>query len=270
MTVSVIVPTRNSARTLEACLRSIRAQHHRRIELIVVDNDSHDETAGIARRLADRLEICGPERSAQRNRGAEVSTGDHVLFIDADMQLEPTVVSECLRTLTRTGAPAVIIPETSIGVGFWAQCRALERSCYHGDDAVEAARFFPRATFEAAGGYDVQIVGWEDWEFSDRIAAGKSLPRAEAWILHDEGHMRLGPHLAKKRYYGRDLLVYLRTRPPITRRRSVIVRSAYLGNWRLLLRYPVLTAGMFFLKAAEAVALGTGLVAYWWRERRRR
>ena len=71
--VSVVVPTRNAARTLDACLRSIRSQTYGRVELVVVDNHSLDATPEIARRYVDAFETSGPERSAQRNRGASVS-----------------------------------------------------------------------------------------------------------------------------------------------------------------------------------------------------
>src|ERR1022692_3040386 len=50
--VSLIVTTKNSERTLEACLRSARAQAYAPIEIIVVDNRSTDATPQIAHRLA--------------------------------------------------------------------------------------------------------------------------------------------------------------------------------------------------------------------------
>ena len=51
--VSVIVTTKNSARTLDRCLAGIREQTHPRLELIVVDNSSTDDTFAIAQRHAE-------------------------------------------------------------------------------------------------------------------------------------------------------------------------------------------------------------------------
>ena len=71
--VSVIIPTRDSDRTLESCLSSIRAQSYAPIEIIVVDNHSTDRTLRIAISHCDVVETFGPERSAQRNRGANLA-----------------------------------------------------------------------------------------------------------------------------------------------------------------------------------------------------
>ncbi len=73
-----------------------------------------------------------------------------LLFIDADMTLGPQLIDECLSVATKSGARGVIIPEISVGEGFLARCRALEQSCYAGDDAIEAARFYTRSAFEAS------------------------------------------------------------------------------------------------------------------------
>jgi len=51
--VSVVVPTKDVGRTIRRCLESIRAQDHRELELIVVDNFSGDATFGVAQELAD-------------------------------------------------------------------------------------------------------------------------------------------------------------------------------------------------------------------------
>lgn len=91
--VSVVVPTRNAERTLRACLESVRAQDHQDVQVVVVDNRSTDRTPEIARSLSDVVEQAGPERSAQRNRGIAVSTGDWVMWVDADMVLGLTCVS---------------------------------------------------------------------------------------------------------------------------------------------------------------------------------
>ena len=91
--VSVVVPTRNNRRTIEACLQSVRAQTYSAIELITVDNSSTDGTDEISRRIADVATTAGPERSAQRNLGFELARGEWVLWLDSDMVLPPTAVA---------------------------------------------------------------------------------------------------------------------------------------------------------------------------------
>lgn len=255
--VSVVVPTRNSARTLERCLRSIREQAAVEIELLVVDNDSHDATVAIARRYADTLLRAGPERSAQRNAGARAACGEYLLFVDSDMLLEPGVVGDCLRV--GNAADVVVIPETSFGHGFWARCRALERSCYAGDDTVEAGRFFPRELFESCGGYDESLSAGEDWDLHARcLDAGARVARVHAAIHHDEGDLRLRGQLAKKFYYGRELRRYRAKQPDRARAQLRLLRPAYIRHRRRLVREPVALVGMSLMKLAEALAGAAG------------
>jgi glycosyltransferase involved in cell wall biosynthesis len=263
-TVSVIVPTRDSARTLEACVDSIRSQLYRPIELVVVDNQSSDNTREIASRYADIVENSGPERSAQRNRGAQLAHGEYLLFVDSDMTLSPHVIGECFDAIHISGAPGVIIPETSIGNGFLARCRELERSCYIGDNVIEGARFFPRKEFERVGGYDEQLHAMEDWDLSLRIAAGRQLARVESYITHDEGDLRLGSMLAKKRYYAASSLQYWRKHGrPTLGQANLIFRPAFFRNWRRLMRHPVLTFGFLTIKTLESGAGVLGLLDAW-------
>lgn len=140
--VSVIVPTYNSAEYLDTCLKSIKAQTYPNIELIVVDEQSSDGTPKIARKYTDKLYFGATERSAKRNYGAKIARGGFLLFIDSDQELSPQIVEECVREVESSKCQAIVIPEVSIGEGFWARCKALERSCYPLDDSVVAARFF--------------------------------------------------------------------------------------------------------------------------------
>lgn len=205
MTVTVVVPTRNSARTLEACLASIRAQTGTAVELIVVDNESTDDTAAIAAAHAHRFETRGPERSAQRNYGARLGTGRLVAFIDSDMVLEPGLLAEASAAFTGDAAlGALIVNEDAIGEGWLVPCRKLEKCLARGDATVEAARIFRREAFDQAGGFAEHLIACEDWDLADRVVAdGWRTGRLLAAVRHDEGRITLRGCFAKKRYYGK-------------------------------------------------------------------
>jgi len=262
--VSVIVPTKNSTATLGACLRSIRAQTHPAIELIVVDNHSTDGTMTIARGFTDRVYTYGPERSSQRNFGAAQASGDHLLFIDSDMVLAPDVVRQCVEKCANDpGTVAVVIPEESFGIGFWAQCKRLERSFYVDVNWMEAARFFRREVFVRAGGYDESMVSGEDWDLSQRIERTGALARIPARILHDEGCPSLGSIVRKKLYYARWFSVYARQQAhanSVSRQTAVLARyGLFFRNPARLFSRPALGIGMLFMKTIE---FGMGAVGY--------
>jgi glycosyltransferase involved in cell wall biosynthesis len=261
--VSVIVPTRNSGGTLDAALRSVKEQTHPRTELIVVDNASTDGTGEIARRYTEAVYTHGPERSAQRNFGGAKATGAYLLMLDSDMILEPTVIAGCVEAQRATDAAAVVVPERTVGEGFWTAVRALERSCYVGDDDIEAARFFARDAYLRYSGYDETLSAGEDWDLPARMrSAGESVVRADGvWVLHDEGRVRLVTHLRKKFYYGRTIGGYARKHKSLARRQFRLIRPAFVRNWKRLARHPVLAISMIVLKWAELVAGAAGLVA---------
>ncbi len=259
--VSVIVTTRNSERTLDACLASIRSQLYRPIQLIVVDHESTDKTVQIAREYSQMVDSHGPERSAQRNRGAHLAHGDYLLFIDSDMKLSPGVVTECIAAISTNGAPAVVIPEISFGEGFLAKCRSLERSCYLGDDTIEGARFFTRNAFVMVGGFDETLTGPEDWDLSIRVAGSASLPRTTSQIWHDEGRIKVGAVMAKKRYYAASWASYVHKHPRrALGQANLIFRPAFRRHWRRLARHPILTLGFLSLKGIETVAAVWGVM----------
>lgn len=260
--VSVIVPTRNSARTLAACLASVRAQAGVPVELIVVDNGSTDGTLDLARAVADRVEPFGPERSAQRNAGARLATGDVLAFVDSDMVLPPDAMASCAAAIA-AGAAGAVMPEESFGVGFWAACKRVERACYEGVPWMEAARAFRRDAFERAGGYDETMDAGEDWDLSARVASFGPIARVAARVRHDEGRLTLWRAVSKKWAYGRRFRAYAeRPAHAAARARQTGIRARYglfARRADLLAAHPAAFAGMLLMKTAEFAAARLGL-----------
>lgn len=260
--VSVIVPTRNSAATLQVCLASIRNQKYSEIELIVVDRDSTDCTAKIAAEYADMILHQGPERSAQRNYGVEKAHGSIVAIVDSDMILTPTVISTCVAKMTDPLVGGVIIPEESFGKGFWAQCKRLERSFYIGVDAIEAARVFRRDLYLQLGGYDTSMVSGEDWDLSRRVQKVATITRVHACIRHNEGDLRLVRTLKKKYYYARLAKPFLRKNAigsNFTAAEGPLYRyKLFFSKPTKLFHNPVVGAGMLLMKTCEYAAGAAG------------
>lgn len=263
--VSVIVTTKNNHATIEACLHSIAMQTYANLELIVVDNNSTDDTAQVARHYTPSVYTKGPERSAQRNYAVQKAKGTYVLIIDSDMELQADVVAACVTAVQENlNAQAVIIPEESFGVGFWAQCKKLERSFYVGVDAIEAARFFEKRTYERVGGYNENMTGGEDWDLTRRMRTVTKIARAQALILHNEGHLYFGRTARKMYYYAQHAAAYFAENPTP----SVLKDSAGpLARYKLffskpltLIRHPIIGTGMLVLKTTEYISGGLGLM----------
>ncbi|MEI8051602.1 MAG: glycosyltransferase family 2 protein [Actinomycetes bacterium] len=115
-TVTIVVPAFGVERWIAGCVASIQRQEID-LEIIVVDDASPDDSATIARQLAERdsrLSVISNHRTkgvgGARNSGLEVARGHWVLFLDGDDELEPGA----LRTLV---AAAEHYPEASAAFG---------------------------------------------------------------------------------------------------------------------------------------------------------
>ena len=86
MPVSVIIPCRNGANTVAAAVRSALAQSEPPLEVIVVDDQSADDTAAVAAKEGARVIRNETRRNAggSRNGGMAVAKGDLIAFLDSD------------------------------------------------------------------------------------------------------------------------------------------------------------------------------------------
>jgi GT2 family glycosyltransferase len=212
----------------------------------------------IAERLADRLVVSGPERSAQRNTGVGIATGEFLVFVDGDMIVAPEVATEIVEAFQREAAhPSLVIPLRCTGDNFWARCRALEKDLYIGDPDMEAARAYRRRAFVQVGGYDEELSAGEDWDLSERVAdRADPIGRVQAGLVHDEGRVALRALLAKKFYYGRTLRRYVHKHPRLAVRK--LFRVALIRNFRVLIKRPILGSGLLLMKLLEFVAALAG------------
>lgn len=109
MLISVIIPARNAARTLARAVESLIATRYDPLEIVVVVDDSTDDTLAVAEELAERhdgrvlaLTHPLPARrgvSAMRNHGIAQSRGDLVAFLDADDVVLPNRFTDAVRAL---------------------------------------------------------------------------------------------------------------------------------------------------------------------------
>jgi glycosyltransferase involved in cell wall biosynthesis len=256
--VSVIVPTKNSARFLRRCLESVRAQTYPDIEVIIVDNGSTDETWRIATELADTVVPGGPERSAQVNQGAALARGEWVYRVDSDFELEPAVVAECV-TLARAGHDAIVVHNSpDISAGRLARIRRFEVDMYKFNLDHSAARFVDSALFHRIGGYDEAITAGEDYDFQNRLTrAGARFAFADAEAIHLDEPTRLTPQLLKYYAYGKDVRRFKRANPET--RQFAFARPVYLLNWRRFRDQPVLGAQFV---AYHLLKFGAGGIGY--------
>ena len=256
---SVVVPTRNSIRTIRECLLSIRAQDVAGIELIVVDNFSDDGTWAVARELADIALQSGPERSAQRNAGIAHSRADWILWVDSDMVLPTDCVRVALATADGAGASAVALPEVTVGAGYLSACRALERSCYVDDETLHNPRLMRRDLLDELDGFDERMSGPEDTSLRHQLrAAGVEVVLAPIRVVHDEGRLTLLDVLQKRVYYGRSLRTFAQAHPGALREQGLGTLRAFWRQRRRLLADPPHAIGMLGMRAAEAAAYAVG------------
>jgi glycosyltransferase involved in cell wall biosynthesis len=180
MQLSFIVPAYNEEGLLDACLQSIdySVKHLRdsgeviNAEIIVVDNNSTDATAEIARR-AGAIVVFEPvnQISRARNAGAKVASGDWLIFIDADSQLNRELLCEVihgLKTNRYMGFGSIIAID---GLPFWGRMLAQFWSWLSTTFSWAAGAFVvcEKQAFRTLGGFSTELYAAEEVEFSQRI-----------------------------------------------------------------------------------------------------
>lgn len=151
--ISIIIPVLNESANLQQCLTSI--PHDPRVEVIISDGGSTDESTEIANRYGAKVIHSQRGRASQMNAGARNASGDVLLFLHADTRL-PSVAAKSIRTAVESGfamgcferafdSDHSLLRHTSR----WAGWRAKHFFLVYGDQAI----FIQRHLFESLKGY---------------------------------------------------------------------------------------------------------------------
>jgi glycosyltransferase involved in cell wall biosynthesis len=192
--VSVVVPVRNEALVIRRTLLQLLEQDYpaNRFEIIVLDGESTDDTAGIVRDLQGQHSnirlLANPKQwsSAGRNIGVQASRGDYLVIVDGHCNLaNPHYLTDLATTFVRTGADCVGRPQPLDAPGMSLRQRAIAaaRTSWLGHHPASylyasgeqyvppqsVAVAYRSSVFAKIGLFDESFDACEDVEFNHRV-----------------------------------------------------------------------------------------------------
>jgi len=184
--VSIVTPSLNQGRFIRDAIESIRAQDYPRIEHLVLDGGSRDETRDVVAHYRDTLTwISEPDRgqASAINRGLRMASGSILSWLNADDRLLPGAIRTVVDAF-RAEPSAMMVYGTGdlIDVSgrelrpfrFTEAAFNLRRLVEVGDFILQPAAFVRRQALEAVGDLDEDLHWCMDWDLWIRI--GRRLP----------------------------------------------------------------------------------------------
>ena len=157
--ISVIIPTLNEAENILQTIENVRRQDQS-AEIVVADGGSVDGTPDLARSQA--IVIDAPRgRAWQMNAGAQLATGNVLLFLHGDSQLAPGALAQLRQTLdnprTVGGSFTLTFDVDNAWLRFFAWCSKFDSVLFrYGDQGI----FVRRTIFERRHGYvEIPLMG---------------------------------------------------------------------------------------------------------------
>jgi glycosyltransferase involved in cell wall biosynthesis len=260
--VSIIVPTKNSANTLRACLNSIRRQSYQNFELIIVDNFSNDNTREIADEFGAIFYLIGPERCTQVNFGVSKARGKYIYRVDSDFVLEQDVVKEAVEHCEVLGYDAIIVHNTSdSSVSFWACVRKMERDSYKNIEYIVIAPFIKKNIFVSIGGFDENLVAGDDYDLQNRlIRYGYRIAKISSQSIHIGEPKNLKEIFIKHYYYGQNLRFFIQKDTYRAFIQLNPFRFFVIKNFSKSCKKPLLLLGFVVYQFVRYLAAGFGML----------
>jgi len=249
--VSFIVPVRNDAARLDACLRSIQASRTpgTAIDILVVDHQSTDGSADVARRRGVAvLTMSGRSVAALRNAGGDCAAGDVLAFVDADNEVDPGWTTAAVDSLMSNGVGAVGALYDAPADATWVQrayayLRGRARGRRDAEWLASGNLAVRKDVFDDIGGFDPLLDTCEDVDLCNRI-------RSRGWRVLADARLR-------SIHYGDP-----RTLPDVFRGELWRGRD----NLRVSFRKPLSWSGLpsAIVPVIDGAAMLAGVIAAFW------
>lgn len=182
--VSIIIPSYNYGHYLTYALDSALNQHHKNIEVLIIDDGSTDQTKEVALpylHLACVQYIYQENAglSAARNKGLSLAKGEFIQFLDADDVLSPDCIATGVRLLQSTpSAPASVcanklfthtIDDCSKKVWRWPEGGKIDELLCFRNIAPPHAFLSRKILIDQIGPFDTELKACEDYDFWFRL-----------------------------------------------------------------------------------------------------
>lgn len=247
-TVSVVIPARDCAGTLEQAVTS--ATRELVDEIVIAVGPSIDETRNVAFTLAsshDRVRVVdnpGGTTPAALNRAINTASGEVIVRLDAHSQLPPGYVARALDRLRRTGAANVggrQRPVASRGFGkavasamrSWAGAGGAAYRTGEDEGPVDTVYLgvFRRSALERVGGFDERMVRNQDYELNVRLRERGGTVWYDPALAVDYQPRATVRALARQYFeYGRWRRMTLRLHPRSLRARQLAAPALVAGT----------------------------------------
>jgi glycosyltransferase involved in cell wall biosynthesis len=200
--VSIITPSFNQGRFLEASIQSVLAQTYPNIEYIVVDGGSKDESLEVIKRYEQHFAWWVSEKDKGHadalNKGFARATGEILAWLNSDDVYFPTAVAEAVALLQEhpdvgmVYGEADLIDNSGATIGKFAARQTDYRRMLRGSVHIpQATTFFRADTWRQVGPLDLSLFFSFDYDLWVRIAKVSRLlyvPRRWAQFrIHNDG-----------------------------------------------------------------------------------
>jgi glycosyltransferase involved in cell wall biosynthesis len=180
MHISIIIPAFNEERLIGRCLESVSTsltdnnKPGLTAEVIVVDNNSTDRTAQMAKQAGAHIVFESINQIGRaRNAGAAVATGDWLLFLDADSLMSPELLADILATIEAGKTVGCGSTLAMDGLPWWANgifhlWRGMSVLFGWAAGALIVCR---HDAFREVGGFPQDLYALEEIQLSKRLKA---------------------------------------------------------------------------------------------------